>query len=881
MSHVKRDESKGLSIFNRLLIAFLSAVIGISAMLIAVFYIFTKNSLEKKTMESVSRQFEDINHRFRFDLKDDIIKDLHVLASNPVLNEYLMSSKLEKEILARAAERLFLQSIYYSKNYQRVYFVDFSGKEKISVNRKGRIRTYRDLKQSKLFPQVEAGEADSIHMDGPYTDKSGNVFFSIGINKTDPDIGEFGGALIIDYSLKDFLEYLNSIVIFNTNPIWVFTPQGKVLKQPLNEKSFLDPRPYFAKELRESPIFMTLDKGMLMYQDFSIVTGNPLIRSSISIPSSLLLEDIRKALRFLSIVFLVSIAIISAIAFYLARYLSEPIVELAKASARLAKGDLSTQVSVKTTGEVQMLIDSFNQMASDLEQTTVSKEYVDNIISSLINTLIVASPDGKIISANPGTTTLLGYAETELIGQSVELVMDRDLFGEGSPAESIIKKGIIRNIETNYTAKDARKIPMFFSASVLRDINNIVQGIVCEAQDITERKQAAEEKKLLETQLLRAQKMEAIGTLAGGVAHDLNNILSGLVGYPELLLLDLPEDSPLRKPILTIQKSGEKAASIVNDLLTLARRGVAITEVVNLNQIVADYLKSPECKKLITYHAEVQIGTNLDKNLLNIFGSSVHLSKTIMNLVSNSVEAMPEGGTVLISTQNQYIDKPVGGYDNINEGDYVTLSVSDTGIGISSEDMELIFEPFYTKKVMGRSGTGLGMAVVWGTVKDHKGYINVQSVQNEGSTFTLYFPTTRKILAIDKPPTSIESYMGKGESILVIDDIEEQREVATGMLAKLGYSVTSVSSGEHAVDYLKNRSVNLLVLDVIMDPGIDGLETYKRILKLHPGQKAIIASGFSESDRVKEAQRLGAGSYIKKPYLLEKIGISVRTELDK
>jgi DNA-binding NtrC family response regulator len=173
------------------------------------------------------------------------------------------------------------------------------------------------------------------------------------------------------------------------------------------------------------------------------------------------------------------------------------------------------------------------------------------------------------------------------------------------------------------------------------------------------------------------------------------------------------------------------------------------------------------------------------------------------------------------------------------------------------------------------------MAVVWGTVKDHKGYINIQSVQNEGTTFTLYFPITRKTLAVDKPPTSIESYMGKGESILIIDDIEEQRAVATGMLAKLGYSVTSVSSGENAVDYLKNRSVDLLVLDMIMDPGIDGLETYKRILKLHPEQKAIIASGFSESGRVKEAQKLGAGSYIKKPFLLEKIGISVRKELDK
>ena len=182
---------------------------------------------------------------------------------------------------------------------------------------------------------------------------------------------------------------------------------------------------------------------------------------------------------------------------------------------------------------------------------------------------------------------------------------------------------------------------------------------------------------------------------------------------------------------------------------------------------------------------------------------------------------------------------------------------------------------------MGRSGTGLGMAVVWGTVKDHKGYINVQSTEGKGTTFTLYFPITRKEVSRDKSLISIEDYMGKGESILVVDDVEEQREIAYRILKKLGYSVTSVSSGEEAIDYMKNNSADLLILDMIMDPGIDGLDTYKQILELHLGQKAIIASGFSETNRVKEAQRLGAGAYVKKPHILEKIGLAVRTELDK
>lgn len=398
--------------------------------------------------------------------------------------------------------------------------------------------------------------------------------------------------------------------------------------------------------------------------------------------------------------------------------------------------------------------------------------------------------------------------------------------------------------------------------------------------EISERKHGEHERRRLEAQLAHAKKMEAIGTLAGGVAHDLNNVLSATVSYPDLILMELPEESPLRTPILSIQESGIKAAAIVNDLLTLARRGIVATEVTNLNQIVNRYLESPEFKKLIEFHSKTKIKSNLEMNLLNIMGSPVHLSKTVMNLVNNAAEAMADGGDVIISTKNRYIDQPIKGYDNINEGDYVVLTISDTGTGISTGDLERIFEPFFTKKVMGRSGTGLGMAVVWGTVKDHKGYIDVQSKVGKGTTFTLYFPVTRKVVGENAGALPREEYMGKGESVLVVDDIKEQRNIASLILKKLGYSVISASSGEEALEYMKDHSADLLVLDMIMDPGIDGMETYKKILQLHPNQKAIIASGFSATDRVKKVQDLGAGAYIKKPYTMEKIGIAVKTELE-
>jgi len=534
----------------------------------------------------------------------------------------------------------------------------------------------------------------------------------------------------------------------------------------------------------------------------------------------------------------------------------------------------------KANEELQAEISERKQAEEALRE---SEEKYRTILENIENGYYEVDIAGNLTFFNHSMCRILGYSKDELMGMNSRDYMDQDtgknvyqtfnkVYTTGKPD---------KGLEYELIRRDGSKVYIEASVSLMKDEEDRPIGFRGILRDITERKQVEEERRDLEERLHHSEKMEAIGTLAGGVAHDLNNVLSGLVSYPELLLMEIPEDSPLRKPIVTIQKSGEKAAAIVQDLLTLARRGVAVTEVVDLNHIISEYVKSPEHEKLQSFHPRVLVETDIETDLLNILGSPVHLSKTVMNFVSNAAEAMPDGGKIFISTENRYIDGPIRGYDRVEDGDYVILTVSDTGAGISSEDMKRIFEPFYTKTVMGRSGTGLGMALVWGAVKDHKGYIDVQSSEGKGTTFTLYFPVTRKELAKDKSLVSIGDYRDKGESVLVVDDVEEQREIASRILKKLGYAVRTVSSGEEAVDYLKNNSANLLILDMIMDPGIDGLETYKRILELHPKQKAIIVSGFSETERVKEAQRLGAGAYVKKPFLLEKIGIAVRDELDR
>ena len=429
--------------------------------------------------------------------------------------------------------------------------------------------------------------------------------------------------------------------------------------------------------------------------------------------------------------------------------------------------------------------------------------------------------------------------------------------------------------------------------AALRIRNQQIESIVAERtaelrqvnvklrDEINERIEAEKERQSLETRLQRIEKMEVLGSMAGGVAHDLNNILSGIVSYPDLLLVQLPPDSPMRRPIEVMQRSGKKAAAIVDDLLTLTRRGVVAQEVIGLNEVVEEYLSSPEHEVLMTIHPGIDLESTLADGLPDVLGSRVHLTKTVMNLVANAAEAMPTGGTIRIVTARQFLDRAVKGYDEIKPGDYAVLSVSDTGAGIDPEDIDRIFEPFFTKKKMGRSGTGLGMAVVWGTVKDHNGYIDVASAVGQGARFSIYFPVTRQVRQIVHDELPVARYHGNGETLLVVDDVSEQRRIASDLLAQLGYRVHVADSGEAAVDWLRQRPADVVVLDMIMEPGMDGLSTYKQIIALHPGQRAVIASGFSETARVREAIALGAGPYIKKPYTWSTLGRAVQMALGK
>ncbi len=504
------------------------------------------------------------------------------------------------------------------------------------------------------------------------------------------------------------------------------------------------------------------------------------------------------------------------------------------------------------------------------------EEDLRTTINSIGDAVMATDVNGCISRVNPVALDLLNSTNEDILGQSIsdkltlynynlktKISLDVPFIIENKQIDQINTVACLSN-------QDSKQIVRVAASYVYN--RNICTGLVIVISDITETKN-------LEHKLIQSQRMESIGLMAGGVAHDLNNILSGIIGYPQLILRDLPKDSNLRKPIKAIMESGKRAATVVADLLTVARGAASAKEVQNLNSLIQEYLNSLEYKKLISLYPNIKYQCKLKAENHNILCSPVHIKKCLMNLVTNAAEIIVDEGNVIVSTYNQHIDDSTNRKQDMEEGDYIVLSVQDTGAGISNMDLEHIFEPFYTKKVMGRSGTGLGLTVVWNTMKDHDGKVFVESSE-KGTCFQLYFPVTREKVVVQNTNNNSKKFIGNSEHILIVDDEPHLCDIACQMLQTIGYKVDSVSSGKLAIKFLKENPIDLIVLDMLMEPGINGRQTYEEIIKLYPKQKAIIASGFSESDDVKATLQLGAKQFIKKPYSINQLAQAVKEALN-
>ena len=522
------------------------------------------------------------------------------------------------------------------------------------------------------------------------------------------------------------------------------------------------------------------------------------------------------------------------------------------------------------------LTKSNEQLEAQVEERQRAEEELRKyarIVEASSDAMALIDLNHRHVLYNSQYRNIVTVSGVRIDGMSVKDVFGEEFFkDELESAVSSCLEGRIVDLQVRPQPNPVLNRYLNFTLSPYHSDSGEIHGYVVDIRDVTPHVE-------LQNRLKNAQKMEAIGLLAGGVAHDLNNILSGLVSYPDMLLIDRSADDPMTVPLNIIKKSGERAAAIVQDLLTLARRGFGNVSVLNLNAVIRDFWVSPEKAEIIRQAEGVTFTLDLHDNLYNVSGSMVHLSKVLMNVFVNGVEAMPGGGELTIKTENQFLDVDYTGFEIIPRGEYNVLRISDTGVGMSVSEINRIFEPFYTSKIMGRSGTGLGMAVVWGTIKDLNGFIDISSAPGKGTEFSLYFTTTREEIP-ESDIIELQSYKGNGQDVLVIDDMEEQRELASRILTLLGYNVKAVSSGEEAIEICGSQHFDLLILDMIMPGGMDGCATYEKIASIRPGQKAIIASGFSDNTSVRKAQALGAGAYIKKPYTVEFFARAIYQELE-
>ncbi len=576
------------------------------------------------------------------------------------------------------------------------------------------------------------------------------------------------------------------------------------------------------------------------------------------------------------LILLVTISLLALLIAYLLsaqlqKTISTPIQKLADTMVEVSKNkQYSVQLKYKGSNEISLLYQSFNNMLQEIDGRDRDLLLTQYSMDHASDGICWIDEQGKITNASLGACKLIKSTKEQVLQLTIFQVWEKLSQKKWIKFWQEIDASQGVHFAIDLLTKEGDNIPVEGSCHAV----HLQQKLCCMLfRDVSE-------KKTMELQLERSQKLEAMGILVGGVAHDLNNILSALTSYPELLLLDLPEDSKLRVPLQTIETSGLKAAAIVEDMLTLTRRNKMVMKVIDLNHSILEYLQSPEYEKLLEYHSNIVLETDLTEEIDLITASPVHMAKCIMNLISNGVEAMVTGGKLEIRTKNIFLENELPGYGSIEKGNYVVLQVTDSGVGISEEDLLQIYDPFYTKKKMGRSGTGLGMTIVWNSVTDHGGYITVETEEGSGTSFSLYFPAVSSGETCQEMVITLDDCIGN-ESVLVIDDVVELRTMASDMLSKLGYTVFTAASGLEAVEFLLKKKVDILVLDMIMPPGIDGLDTYRKIIETHPGQKVVIASGFAETERVKELQRLGKGLFIKKPYNLKGLGGAIRQELER
>jgi two-component system cell cycle sensor histidine kinase/response regulator CckA len=496
-------------------------------------------------------------------------------------------------------------------------------------------------------------------------------------------------------------------------------------------------------------------------------------------------------------------------------------------------------------------------------------EYLASVVRDSQDAIISTDLNCKITSWNKAAEKIFGYEEKEAAGDFIDIIVTEEQRRECHLfVEEIGEGGRIEHYETTRKTKDGRPIDVDLTLSPIKDSEGDIIGVSFIARDVTYQKQ-------LEANLLQAQKMESIGTLAGGIAHDFNNALMGIQGYASLMLLKTDPSHSHYDMLRKIESQVQNASDLTKQLLGFARGGRYEPKPTNLNELID---KSSEMfgrtKKEIVIHRK------LEKDLWTVEVDQAQMEQVLLNLYVNAWHAMPGGGSLYIETSNVTLDESFAKPYNVEPGKYTKTSVTDTGVGMDEKTLQRIFDPFFSTKEM-RRGSGLGLASVYGIMRNHNGVITAYSEKGYGSTFSMYLPVSAKGMT---PPIRIaaDEVMKGTETILLVDDEERVLDAATAMIEGLGYTVLVARGGEEAwAAYQENQErIDLVILDMIM-PGMGGGEVYDRIKALNPGVKVILSSGYSIAGKASEILERGANAFIQKPFSITGLSRKIREVIEQ
>ena len=494
-----------------------------------------------------------------------------------------------------------------------------------------------------------------------------------------------------------------------------------------------------------------------------------------------------------------------------------------------------------------------------------SEEKYRTLFENSRDAIYITSLAGRIVEMNPAGIDLFGFPKSEMIDADIIQIYDNPMEREIFQAK-IAEKGYVRDYEITFKKKDGTRIDCLLTSTFWYSETSEKIGYQGIIRDITEQKRMMK-------QFQQIQKMEAIGTLAGGIAHNFNNLLMTIQGNTSLMLMKTDPAHPHYKKLRTIEQHIQHGSDLSRQLLGFARGGQHESKSVNLNLVA-----KMSSKIFAATKKELSVHFNLAPDLRPILADPGQIEQTLLNLLVNASQAMPDGGDITIATENIHLDQFQLAHYQSDFGQYVKISVTDTGLGIDKAIQEKIFEPFFTTKEHGQ-GTGLGLSSVYGIVKNHRGYITVYSEPGKGSTFNIYLPAADRMPAKEKKDAPV--LLRGEETILIVDDEPMLIETGETLLTELGYTVLTASDGQAAVETYAARAgdIDLVILDLIM-PKMSGKTTFAELRKLNPAIKVLVSSGYGINGQVSDLLNSGCQGFIQKPFGLAKLSEQVRQALD-